>query len=39
MKHNPVAKHAHKTNRCRVHRDRKAAHKRGDRKHRNDRFN
>jgi hypothetical protein len=35
-KFNPVAKHAHKTNRCRVQRDRKAAAKRGYRKHKGD---
>ena len=33
MKDNPVAKHAHKFNKSAVHKDRKKAEKRGDRKH------
>jgi hypothetical protein len=33
MRRNPVARTAHVYNRCRVMRDRKAAQKRGERKH------
>jgi len=33
MKNNPVAKYARKYNKCAVHKDRKKAHKKGERKH------
>lgn len=38
MKHNPVAKHAPRLQKCAVMKDRKKAQKRGESKHRKDRF-